>query len=163
MALSSNFYKELFKKEKYWTELAQKGLLNIYYLDGKDGIKKFYEIKKAELEEELSLNQNPILSNFLSIINDILAKIDKMSSDYRNGKEVDILSLTTMFLANQMDNSLGLSNEEESSMTTFDLLNLRKQVLNSIRDVYANKEKPCEDPYDDFEFPDDEVVRKKAA
>lgn len=163
MALSSNFYKELFKKEKYWTELAQKGLLNIYYLDGKDGIKKFYEIKKAELEEELSLNQNPILSNFLSIINDILAKIDEMSSDYRNGKEVDILSLTTMFLANQMDNSLGLSNEEESSMTTLDLLNLRKQVLNSIRDVYANEKKPCEDPYDDFEFPDDEVVRKKAA
>lgn len=156
MALSSNFYKELFKKEKYWTELAQKGLLNIYYLDGKDGIKEFYEMKKSELKEELSLNKNPILSNFLSIINDILAKIDQMSSDHRNGKEVDILSLTTLFLANQMDNSLVLSNDKESTMDKIDLLNLRKQVLNSIKDVYANQEKTCDDSYlDDFEFPDE--------
>ena len=50
MALSSNFYKELFKKEKYWTELAQKGLLNIYYLDGKDGIKEFVNYKLSEEE-----------------------------------------------------------------------------------------------------------------
>ena len=91
-----------------------------------------------------------------SIINDILAKIDQMSSDHRNGKEVDILSLTTLFLANQMDNSLGLSNDKESTMDKIDLLNLRKQVLNSIKDVYANQEKTCDDSYlDDFEFPDE--------
>ena len=46
MALNNNFYGEIFEKEFYCSQLAERNLLNIYYLDGKNGLKEFYENKK---------------------------------------------------------------------------------------------------------------------
>lgn len=147
MALSENFYNEIFEKEKYWTELANRKLLNIYYLNGKDGIKEFYLDKKAKLEQEYTNDQ--MIGKFLSIIDNIISKIDSLTLDYRRGNPIDINSIITLFLHNQMNNQVknGYKTvfEDDSRKNEMAKLQLRKQVLQSLNRRYKDPDEYSDD------------------
>lgn len=144
MALSNNFYEDIFNKEKYWMTLAKQQFLNIYYLNGKDGLKQFYEKKRIELENECKISNNVIIKNFLEVINNIIFKIEKLTKDYKEGKTIDINSLIPLFLYNQMNNNI------EQNFKKEELELIRQQVRNQIekdRSSYKFEEKY--DPEDD--------------
>lgn len=151
MALDNNFYNEIFKKEAYWTELAKKGLLNIYYLNGKNSIKEFYLNKKAELEAEYKLTNNQIQEQFLNIIISIIDKIGILTDEYREGNNIDITSLTTIFLSNQMNNN---ENKEVKQTNTN---KIKKEILEKLRNMYVADKRNEDDPNYDYlyeDFPD---------
>lgn len=127
MALSNNFYEEIFNKEKYWMALAKQHFLNIYYLNGKDGLRQFYESKKIELENECSVSNNIIIKNFLEVVNNIILKIDELTKNYKEGKVIDINSLIPLFLYNQMNNNI------EQSLDKEELVLIRQQVRNQLQ------------------------------
>lgn len=135
MALNNNFYDEIFEKEKYWIELASKNLLNIYYLNGKNGIKEFYLNKQKELSLEYRLTKNEIMGKFLQIINNILSHIDYLTDEYRNGELIDMNSLVNLFLYNQMNNNV---NETKKSNEII-RLQMEKQILQNLRKKYRNQ------------------------
>jgi len=135
MALNNNFYDEIFEKEKYWIELASKNLLNIYYLNGRNGIKEFYLNKKKELSLEYKLTNNEIMGKFLEIINNILSHIDYLTDEYRNGELININSLVNLFLYNQMNNNV---NENKKSNEII-RLQMERQILQNLRKKYRNQ------------------------
>lgn len=110
MALKRDFYEEIFKKEIYWTELAPKNLINIYYINGRDGIKDFYKQKREELQKEYQINQSEVLKLFLNMINEIILEIDSLTKNYENGITIDITALINLFLINQMNNNFVSNN-----------------------------------------------------
>lgn len=105
MALTKKFYEEIFEKEVYWTDLAQTNLLNIYYLNGKNGIKDFYIKKRNDLTFEYESNKNVVLKFFIDMIDQILLKIESLTKNYENNINIDIVELTNLFLINQMSNN----------------------------------------------------------
>lgn len=126
MALKDGFYSEIFKKEKYWTELCEINLLNVYYLDE---LKKFYLAKKVELENET--DKNDIVISFLGIINSIILKIDQVTEEYRKGKKIDITSVVKLFLINQMNN-----NKICKDNSNIIRLQVQKQLLENMKNDY---------------------------
>jgi len=161
MALNNNFYSEIFEKELYWTKLAEKNLLNIYSLDGKNGLKGFYENKKAQLEIEYNQSNNELQKQFLNIITNIIDQINLLVDDYRKGKNVDVKSLTKNFLSQQMNNNCDKvkqdSKEVLSGKNTLKTISddnqssqVRERVLNNLRDMYSSQ-KNEDDLYDDYE------------
>lgn len=132
MALSNNFYDDIFNKEKYWSQLINQGLLNIYYLNGKGGIKEFYLDKKKKLEYEYELAGNQIIKNFLELINNIINQIDYLTNEYRHGKLIDMSSLLNLFLHNQMNNNIS----EKKSISDTEKLRIQKQVLQSLKKTH---------------------------
>lgn len=97
MNLNDNFCKEIFKREKEWIDLSNRNLLNIYYINGKNGLKEFYSMKKSELQNNYSANSK-VVKEILDLINDIINKIDSITKEYREGKKVDLDSLINLFL-----------------------------------------------------------------
>lgn len=106
MALNKDFYEEIFDKEIYWTDLANKKLLNIYYLNGNGGIKEFYINKRNNLQAEFEINQNLTLKFFIDIIDSILIEINSLTENYNKGINIEIDSLTNLFIINQMSNNI---------------------------------------------------------
>ena len=162
MALNNNFYSEIFEKELYWTELAKKNLLNIYYLNGKNGLKEFYEKKRIELSKEYQLTNNPIQAQFLEIINNIINKIETLSIDYRNGKNININSLVNIFLSSQMNNN-SLNEEyrqEENNKPCENNLPAKKRILENLKNMYmsSNNSENENYLYDDFDFDQNKKV-----
>lgn len=135
MALNNNFYNEIFENEKYWIELANKKLLNIYYLNGKNGLKEFYVNKKKELELEYKLTNNDIIKQFLDIINSIIREMEYLTDEYRKGELIDMNSLVNLFLYNQMNNNV---NENKKSKDIV-RLQMERQILQSLRKKYRNQ------------------------
>lgn len=152
MALNNNFYKEIFEKEQYWIELANKNLLNIYYLNGKNGIKEFYLTKKRELELEYKLTNNDIIKQFLEIINNIINEIEYLTNEYRSGELIDMNSLVNLFLYNQMNNNVN----ENKKTDDINRLQRERQILQSLRKKYKN---PIDEYAEDYlyEEPDYKV------
>ena len=101
MELDVSFYEEIFKKELYWTDLASKNLLNVYYINGVDGLKDFY-LEKLEVLN--SINDRPKLEIFINIINEILDEIDSITNKYNNSEDIDINKLVSLFIVNQITN-----------------------------------------------------------
>lgn len=156
MALNNNFYNDIFEKEKYWTELANKNLLNIYYLNGKDGLKEFYLIKKEELEYEYNLTNNDIIGRFLNIVNEILTQIELMTKEYREGKKINMDLLSKTFLVNQMNNNVDSVKSKELTE-----LQIKKQLLQDLK----GEIKDFDDSYlyDDFPEEEEDYEKTKAA
>lgn len=150
MALSNNFYNDIFEKEKYWMELINHGLLNIYYLNGEGGIKEFYLNKMEKLEYEYESTGNQIIKNFLELINNIINQIDYLTNEYRQGELIDMKSLSTLFLHNQINNNV---NDNKNSHD-IEKIRLQKQVLQSLRKVYNNPESISDDYDYLYEEPD---------
>lgn len=151
MALNDNFYTDIFEKEKYCIELINKGLLNIYYLQGNNGLKKYYIEKKKELNKQYDSNPNEILKKILDIITQIINKINNMEIEFRAGKEINFNNLSDLFLYTQMNSTNNINKKEE-------ILNLqiRKQVLQSLQDKYRNDEKLFDDSYIYDDFPNNQ-------
>ena len=63
MALRSDFYNEIFSKEKKWMELINSGLMNPIYCNLE--LRPFYLEKKQEIEEEYKVTNNQMLSQVL--------------------------------------------------------------------------------------------------
>lgn len=163
MAISNSFYSEIFEKENYCSKLAEKKLLNIYYLDGKTGLKGFYENKKIQLEEEYMKTNNKLQQQFLLIINNIIDEIDKLVNEYKKGNSVDLGSLVNSFLSNQMNGNNNENNFEVNQTPILSQENkqnkndqIKERIINSLRDMYSSQYN--EDYiYDDF---DQEVTGK---
>ncbi len=101
MKFDVSFYTEIFDKEAYWETLSDEGLLNIYYINGPDGLKDFY-IKKLDILKSVSNKEN--IKFIINMINDILTEIDNLTTIYNSGKEIDIKELTNLFIINQITN-----------------------------------------------------------
>lgn len=152
MALNNNFYSEIFDKENYWTELIDKKLMNIYYLNKSDGPLTFYQNKKNQLKIEYDESRNEIIKNFLLSIDNIINKINTLTNDYRTGKQIDFNELKTMFIVNQMNNKSDDKNND---------INLtRQKVLDSLNQS-IKKESQENNPYMFDDFFDE--TRKKVA
>lgn len=155
MALNNNFYNEIFEKEKYWIELASKNLLNIYYLNGKNGIKGFYLNKKMELELEYKLDRNDIIGKILDIINGIIGEIEYLTDEYRNGELIDINSLVNLFLYNQMNNNV----KDNTKVADIKKIQKQREILQSLRRIY----RPGDDDYDSDYLYDEPDYKVKGA
>lgn len=101
MVLDVSFYNNIFDKELYWTDLASKNLLNIYYINGVDGLKDFY-LEKLEVLK--SINNKPKLNMFIDMINDIVDEIDNLTKDNNEGKDINVKKLVNLFIINQITN-----------------------------------------------------------
>lgn len=101
MELDVSFYEEIFKKELYWSDLASKNLLNIYYINGVDGLKDFYLSKLDILN---NINNKPKINMFINIINEILDEINSLTDEYDSGKNININKLVDLFIINQITN-----------------------------------------------------------
>lgn len=102
MFVDVSFYTDIFEKELYWISLANKNLLNIYYINGEDGLKDFY-INKLNLLE--AITNKPRILFIKEIIKEILEEIDNITSIYNSGSDIDIKKLTDLFLVNQLTNN----------------------------------------------------------
>lgn len=142
MALDNNFYTEIFEKEIYWTDLVDKNLLNVYYLNGKNGLKDFYIKKLEKLKYEYSLTNNEMLKKILDIINNIINEIDDITIRYKRGNKININSLPKLFLVNKMNNKVDVINDND-----IDRLQIKKQVLKNIRNFYSNSNRQVNDDY----------------
>lgn len=152
MALSNNFYSEIFDKENYWTELIDKKLMNIYYLNKSDGPLTFYQNKKNQLKIEYDESRNEIIKNFLLTIDNIINEINILINTYRTGKQVDFNNLKTMFIVNQMNNK----SDDKSN----DINLTRQKVLDSLnQSIKKEQEENNSYMFDDF-F---DETRKKVA
>lgn len=101
MVLDVSFYNNIFDKELYWTELANKNLLNIYYINGVDGLKDFY-LEKLDILN--SIKDKPKLKIFIDMINDILDEINNLTKDNNEGKDINVKKLVNLFIINQITN-----------------------------------------------------------
>lgn len=159
MALNNNFYNEIFENEKYWTELASKKLLNIYYFNGKNGIREFYIKKRLELDKEYQVTQNPIQGQFLNNIINIIKKIETLTREYREGKNININSLVDLFLYNQMNNNLtNDSGQKISQNSNNDSIAMKKRILENLKNMYISSNDLSNDVYDDFDFDQNKKV-----
>lgn len=103
MALKSDFYNEIFKKEQMWIDLINEELLNSIYCNLT--LKPFYMQKKQELEQEYNATNNPIIGEIIPIIDNILQKISLFNEQYRSSKQVNINEMLPLFLTSQMNNT----------------------------------------------------------
>lgn len=104
MAIRNNFYDEIFEKEKYWTELSEKGLLNIYYINSDDGILNFYNKVLSELLESKKQKENELLNEIVKSVLTIITKINIITAEFQEGKQISINELPNLFLINKMNN-----------------------------------------------------------
>jgi len=145
MALKNDFYEEIFINEKKWIEMIDKNLLNNIFCNLE--LRPFYLKKKDEIKKEYELNNNPILGQILSIIDNIINKLDEFEIQYKNLRYVNIKELLPLFLTSQMNNN---SKKEEKKEVIEDLKNEKKLLEEEIIN-YNRKEKELEDyVYDDF-------------
>ena len=100
MDIDVKFYTDIFDKELYWTDLASKNLLNIYYINGTDGLKDFY-IEKLNI---LSNINKPKIKFIIDMINEILDEINVLTDTYNSGKDININNLVSLFIINQITN-----------------------------------------------------------
>ena len=101
MYVDYNFYTDIFEKELYWSDLANKNLLNVYYINGTDGLKDFYTKK---LEVLTQVTDRPRINIFIEMINEILKEIEILTETYNSGKDIDINNLSDLFIINQITN-----------------------------------------------------------
>lgn len=131
MALRDDFYNDIYIREKKCIELIDRNLLNIYYLNGKNGLREFYQLKRQELEEEYKISNNQIIKNIINIINNIIDEIDYLTISYKNGELVDMRSLNSLFLYNLMNNKNNKPNNIE-------YLQVQRKKLEDLRKIYRN-------------------------
>lgn len=144
MNLNDDFCKEIFKREKEWINLANKNLLNIYYMNGRNGLREFYESKKLELQENYSSNSK-LVKTITGMINNILLKIDYVTNEHKDGKRVDVKCITDLFLLYQLND-----NKEDNR---YNLVELQAKALEKLE---GNFILPREE-YDDDYLYDDEL------
>ena len=101
MYVDYNFYTDIFEKELYWSDLASKNLLNVYYINGTDGLKDFYT-KKLEILSQVT--DKPRINIFIEMINEILKEIETLTETYNSGQDIDINNLSDLFIINQITN-----------------------------------------------------------
>ena len=102
MELNTDFYTELFEKEASWAGMIEDKLLNIYYINGEDGITELYKKKYEVLFNEYKKNNNERLLFFMEMIKDILDEINKLTETYNSGKDINLNRLSSLFIINQI-------------------------------------------------------------
>jgi len=144
MNLNDDFCKEIFKREKEWINLANKNLLNVYYINGRNGLREFYESKKVELQENYSATSK-LVKTITDMINNILLKIDFVTNEHKDGKRIDMKCITDLFLLYQLND-----NKEDNR---YNLVELQAKALEKLE---GNFILPREE-YDDDYLYDDEL------
>lgn len=138
MALTQNFYKEIFDKEKVWMTNLNQNLLNIYYLPE---LKTFYVEKKETLNHEFKLTGNELIRSYLNALNNIITKIDYFITEGKNEASIDIKELNNLFLLNIITNNVSyVSNQnlnriEEEKKSLYEL---RNKVINEGAEDYLD-------------------------
>lgn len=147
MALNNDFYSEIFTNEQKWIELINSKLLNIIYCNL--ALKPFYLEKKSVLEQEYNLTNNKIIGQILSVLDNIINKIESLDEAYKNNQNTDIKELIPLFLATQMNNIY--QKQDNNTITVSDRLQIKKQVLENEVMNYDRTILDNEDyVYDDF-------------
>jgi len=147
MALNNDFYSEIFTNEQKWIELINSKLLNIIYCNL--ALKHFYLEKKSVLEQEYNLTNNKIIGQILSVLDNIINKIDSLDEAYKNNQNTNIKELIPLFLATQMNNIY--QKQDNNTITVSDRLQIKKQVLENEVMNYDRTILDNEDyVYDDF-------------
>ena len=157
MALKIDFYNEIFEKEQKWIELINSNLLNSIYCNLT--LKPFYIEKKNQLEIEYNLNNNSIIGEILTLIDNIINQIELLNSQYKNNMKVDIESLLQLFVTTQMSNGSKSKKNVSRDIEIGRLQQERQFLKNEIKDFDNDN---LEDyVYDDF--PDEEDYGKRKA
>ena len=100
MEIDVSFYTDIFEKEAYWISLANDNLLNIYYINGTDGLKDFYTNKLNALN---NINK-PKTIFIIDMIKEILREIELLTNTYNSGQDISINKLIDLFITNQLTN-----------------------------------------------------------
>lgn len=151
MALKDNFYSEIFAEEQKWINMLESNLLNVIYC--KHSLQPFYIQKKLELEEENSVDKNPLIEQIIVVFGNIIDQIDVLNELYITNKSNDVDVLFPLFLINKMNNKSQKQNVNQSStIEQLNNLKIRRQVLES---MLSNREtKQIDDDYldDDIDY-----------
>ena len=97
------YYDQIIEKEKYWSYLIEKGLLNVYTLKCNDGVKEFYLAKIRQLNGYLNSDPSDELKKVVKQLENIVKKIEIIIAKHSSGEKVDIKELTKYFLINAKD------------------------------------------------------------
>ena len=159
MALKNNFYNEIFEKEQKWIELINSKLLNSIYCNLT--LKPFYVEKKNQLKTEYDLNNNAIIGQILTLVDNIINQIDLLNSQYKKNMTVDIKSLLPLFITTQMSNTSRIE-KSVSRNEEINRLQLEKEILENQIKNYSESSTEIQDyVYDDF--PNEENYGKRKA
>lgn len=149
MALSDEFYKEIYDKEKKWNDQINKKLFNITYC--KLELKPFYIEKKEKLEYEYSLTNNDFLKPFIDSISKIIDKINYFQELSLQNKSIDSNELIPLFLNNRKNNNI--ENKDNINLNLIKL-QARKELLEEKKEQLINSKINQDDEYlyDDFDY-----------
>ena len=123
--------------------MINQNLLNSVYCSLE--LKPFYEQKKDEIKKEYEETSNPILGQFLNIIETIIKKLDEFDYQFKSSHFVDIKSILPYFLTNQMNNNY----KEKQDIDK--LRQEKEQILKELKNYKRNDNNNLPDyVYDDF-------------
>lgn len=146
MALKLDFYKEIIEREQTWLTNLEYNLLNVYYLSE---LKEFYTDKYDKLNEELS-KQNPLINSIISVIGNMISKLDSIINTYNEGRDVDLNILKNYFLTNMLKNEFYDKTKESTSQDRFQKVSEDKDYLYDLRKKLSSI--GLEDIDDDFYY-----------
>lgn len=136
MALKNNFYDEIYKEEKNWIELLDAKLLNVYYLSE---LRKFYYERQVIVSHEYNLTLNPIMKSIWIVLNNMVEKLDRIDSDYKMGKRINLNELKNYFLVNILSNNIEIPLElRQNNEKKNNLYELRNKVVNEGLEDYTD-------------------------
>lgn len=148
MALNTNFYEEIYEKEKTWIDIIKSNLMNIYYLPE---LRDFYFKKQERLNYEFELTGNEFIKAFSNAITTIIIKINYLIDEDKKGNIVNINEICNYFLINKLNNNM--------SYTNSDKLN---KITNNKNNLYELRKKIVDENLEDY-IDDDFYYNKKAA
>lgn len=141
MALKQNFCEEIYEEERNWCELIDGGLLNVYYLPV---LRQFYNAIQLRLNYEYELTLNPLIRTISKLLNNVIAKIDRMIQEDQNGISINIKDLKKYFLINQLSS---ITNSIKSPiLDNNELYSLRKKNDSSDVEDYIDDDFYYEKP-----------------
>jgi len=148
MALSTNFYEEIYEKEKTWIDIIKSNLMNIYYLPE---LRDFYFKKQERLSYEFELTGNEIIKTFSNAISAIIIKIDCLINEDRKGNIANINEICDYFLINKLNNNMTYTNSDKLN-----------KITNNKNNLYELRKKIVDENLEDY-IDDDFYYNKKAA
>ena len=130
------YYDQIIEKEKYWTLLLEKGLLNIYYIKCSGGLRDFYISKIREINGYLMSDQLEEMKKIKMCLENMVNKIDIMIAKHKNNEKYNISDIANYFLIN--------IKKSENDSNGVDRIEVKSEVLKAVNNYYKNNMPPME-------------------
>ena len=131
------YYDQIVEKEKNWSSLIEKGLINVYSLKCSGGIRDFYISKIRELNGYLSSDQSPEIKKMVKNLENIVNKIDIIIARHINNEKYSISEITKYFLINIDDNQIITTDDVDKN-------EIKSEVLKAVSNYYKMNIPPME-------------------